>query len=103
MSVAKKARTGPLCCEFPEGDTLGVVLSFLPSVDILRRGLFRVSKEWMRVLCRLPHAWCPVFEFHSHYDSMPGITKFAWRNATVRPLLRTRAARFCFTCAHARW
>lgn len=40
--------------QFPEGDTLGVVFSFLTAFQLLGGSLFRVCKEWNRVLCQLP-------------------------------------------------
>ena len=94
MSALKKARVSlPAPCDFPEGDTLGVVLSFLDPCDILRRGLYRVSREWMRVLCQLPHAWHPVLNmYHVHkWTRLPDKTAFAWHNVEVRASLSSRS------------
>lgn len=37
-----------------EGDTLGVVFSFLKASELIQGSLFVVCKEWNRVLCELP-------------------------------------------------
>ena len=55
--MAKEPQCHHIPLAFPEGDALGVVLSFLSESDILCDQLFSVSKEWRRVLRELPHAW----------------------------------------------
>ena len=42
---------------FPQGDVLGVVLSFLSARELVHGRLVLVSKAWQCVLCTLPHSW----------------------------------------------
>ena len=63
---------------FPEGDTLGVVFSFLSTFQLLRGAVFTVCKEWNRVLCELPHAWGDHLVLRGFHCS-----KFAWHRITV--------------------
>ena len=42
---------------FPQGDALGVVLSFLSARELVHGRLVLVSKAWQCVLCTLPHSW----------------------------------------------
>jgi len=67
--------------QFPEGDTLGVVFSFLASYKLLQGAFFAVCKEWHRVLCELPHAWGDQLDL-SFTRYIPH-SKFAWHRVTV--------------------
>ena len=70
---------------FPHGDALGVVLSFLSARELLYGGLFRVNKEWWRVLCTLPHAWGLSLDLSRSRGSLPSWSKcmFAWHRIRV--------------------
>ena len=69
---------------FPQGDALGVVLSFLSARELLRGRLCLVSKEWWRVLCTLPHAWGLSLDL-SWSRSIPNLSLvvFAWHRVRV--------------------
>ena len=75
---------------FPEGDTLGVVFSFLTSHQLLRGALFIVSKEWNRVLCELPHAWGEQLQLYWLNHSILH-SRFAWSRVT-----HLTTTRWCF-------
>ena len=70
---------------FPQGDALGVVLSFLSARELVQGSLFRVSKEWRRVLCTLPHAWGLSLDLNWTRGSIPSWSKctFAWHRIRV--------------------
>ena len=72
---------------FPEGDTLGVVLSFLTSCQLLRGSLFSVSKEWNRVLCELPHAWGEKLKLY-WANNHNFRSRFAWSHITHLEMTR---------------
>ena len=63
---------------FPQGDTLGVVLSFLSARELVQGGLFRVSQEWRRVLCTLPHAWGLSLDLGWTRGRITSWSTFAW-------------------------
>jgi len=48
--------------EFPSGDVLGVILSYVGASCILKHKLYSVCREWMWVLCNLPHAWGSIID-----------------------------------------
>ena len=84
---------------FPTGDTLGVILSFLPAWDILRFSKFLVSKEWHAVLCNLPHSWAPKMDLVVDVSiRLKRVSRFAWNNVrslSIRlELLRNTISRF---------
>jgi len=62
---------------FPTGDTLGVVFSFLPTLELLQTCVL-VNREWLDVLRKLPHAWGPELNLRRwrNYSMLPG--NFAW-------------------------
>jgi len=62
---------------FPQGDTLGVVFSFLSTFNLLHGALFIVCKEWNRVLCELPHAWGETLNLTWMDCDIPH-SRFAW-------------------------
>lgn len=67
--------------QFPEGDTLGVVFSFLNAFQLLRKTVFVVCKEWNRVLCYLPHTWNSQLDLRWIHNDIPCL-KFAWHRVT---------------------
>jgi hypothetical protein len=60
---------------FPTGDTLGVVFSFLPTLELLQTCVL-VNREWLDVLRKLPHAWGLELNFRRRGFTLPG--NFAW-------------------------
>ena len=77
MQLAKKRKISSL--RFPEGDTLGVIFSFLSACDLLLRGgFFIVCKEWYRVLCKLSHAWGDELDLAWVDSHIPRTFPFAW-------------------------
>jgi len=81
---AKRRRK--LAPEFPAGDALGVILSFLSTLDVLGGRLPLVCKEWWHVLCERPHAWPPVLDMwsmHKEDGNLYAYTKYAWNRITV--------------------
>lgn len=62
---------------FPDGDALGVILSFLPALEVLKNGLYLVNKEFHRVLTELSHAWGPDMHLRTRHDLI-GLSAFAW-------------------------
>ena len=86
--ASKRQKLNRACTTaFPEGDTLGVVFSFLTAYELLRGSLFIVCKEWHRVLCSLPHAWGDTLDLSWPIGQVPR-TLFAW-NCVKVCLLRT--------------
>lgn len=89
--------------DFPCGDTLGVVFSFLSARELLQGEFYLVCKEWKRVLTTAAHAWGPSLDLswtrgHS-LDKLP-VRTYAWHRVEVRrPVLfksgalHTRSAR----------
>ena len=69
---------------FPQGDALGVVLSFLSARELVRGRLFLVSKEWQCVLCTLPHSWGVSLNL-SWSSCIPNLSQvtFAWHRVRV--------------------
>ena len=69
---------------FPQGDALGVVLSFLSARELVRGTLFLVSKEWQCVLCTLPHSWGVSLNL-SWSSCIPNLSlvTFAWHRVRV--------------------
>ena len=70
--------------QFPQGDTLGVVFSFLSARELLRGQIFHVSKEWRRALRELSHAWGNSLDLRwaARLPALPSI--FAWHRISVR-------------------
>jgi len=66
-------------CDFPDGDTLGVILSFLTAFDILQAGVCRVNKGFNHVLKTLAHSWGTILDlsFVGRLPNMPHPT-YAW-------------------------
>jgi len=69
---------------FPMGDTLGVVFSYLQTIDLIRH-CFVVNHEWKNVLETLPHAWgyTLYFTFITRAFSakyFPSYVRFAWNH-----------------------
>ena len=80
------------------GDTLGVILSFLAPSEILGRYLFTVSKEWFDVLCHRPHSWTHHLDLACFNTA--GSPNFAWKHVTslsIRLDLLTPSFTQCFT------
>jgi hypothetical protein len=78
---------------FPDGDTLGVVFSFLSAYDLLRGGLFRVCKAWYRILCELPHAWGNELDLRWPRGRVTHTSSFAWNHVKVSELV---CVQICF-------
>ena len=77
---------------FPEGDTLGVVFSFLSTFNLLQ-SIFRVCKAWNRVLCELPHSWGNELDLHwTNHDFYH--SNFAWHRITVCLMCRVMCTYF---------
>lgn len=74
--------------QFPEGDTLGVVFSFLTTFQLLQKRMFIVCKEWKRVMCNLPHAWGDTLYLCSMHVPADW-TRFAWNRITGLNMPRT--------------
>ena len=74
----------------PEGDALGVVFSFLSAGELVRGGLFRVSKEWWRVLSTLPHSWGLSLDLRWTRGCIPDLSKcrFAWHRIRVSGVIK---------------
>jgi len=64
--------------QFPGGDTLGVVFSFLSTLQLLQRRMFIVCKDWNYVLCKLPHAWGGVLNLSWAKTEPTSYSTFAW-------------------------
>ena len=74
--------------QFPEGDTLGVVFSFLMTLQLLQKRMFIVCKEWKRVMYNLPHAWGDTLYLGSMHVPA-NWTTFAWNRITGLNMPRT--------------
>jgi hypothetical protein len=68
---------------FPEGDTLAVVLSFMTVQEVMNKGLFRVSREWLYVLTNLSHAWGPVMSIRGMKSSLLE-SRFPFTNGSIQ-------------------
>ena len=62
---------------FPTGDTLGVVFSFLSTLELLQTCVL-VNREWLDVLRKLPHAWGPELNLRRRGDNLMLPGNFAW-------------------------
>jgi hypothetical protein len=73
---------------FPCGDTLGVVFSFLSAQELLQGGFYLVCKEWKRVLTTAAHAWGQSLDLswarNCSLDTLP-VRTYAWHRVEVRP------------------
>ena len=83
LSVRAGRPPTPAPVMFPQGDTLGVVLSFLSARELVQGGLFRVSQEWRRVLCTLPHAWGLSLDLGWTRGRITSWCTFAWHRIRV--------------------
>ena len=98
MATKKQKLDRPCEAAFPEGDTLGVVFSFLSAYELLRGSLFIVCKEWNRVLCGLPHAWGDTLSLCWPCHPIPH-TLFAWHRVKVCCCTLLKLANQSMACA----
>ena len=66
---------------FPHGDTLGIMLSFLSTFEILHGQLYLVSQDWMFVLKTLAHSWGNTLDL-SWTKFKHTIPFYAWKHIT---------------------
>ena len=59
------------------------VLGFLSTRELLCGGLFRVSKEWQRVLSESPHVWGSSLDLSWARRAPTLPSMFAWHRVTV--------------------
>ena len=84
MATAIALEAGVDSAGFPGGDSLAVVLSFMALRDVLgKKGAWRVSREFWRVLCSCGHAWPRSLDL-SGLLAAPSSCPYAWQRVQVR-------------------